>query len=185
MICDGYDGWFDYRDFYLHIIQNLKDGSHLVEVGCWMGKSGGYLVEKSKELGKNFQIDFVDTWDGDVNVPYQIDLIRQNGKDHIYEIFKSNIFNIDYEFSGKIIRMDSSKASGLYDDNSLDFVFIDADHSYEKVLEDIKAWLPKIKIGGILAGHDYDFEGVKKAVWETFGDLPEHKGHVWCFEKGK
>ena len=56
-----------------------------------------------------------------------------------------------------------------YDDNSLDFVFIDADHKYESVRADILAWMPKVKKGGILAGHDYIdcHNGVIKSVDET------------------
>jgi len=55
--------------------------------------------------------------------------------------------------------------------NNLDIVFIDADHSYDAVRKDIDLWLPKIREGGILAGHDYiDYieYGVKKAVDEYF-----------------
>ena len=49
----------------------------------------------------------------------------------------------------------SADASQLFSDQSVDFVFIDARHSYDAVLEDLKAWWPKIRPGGILAGHDY------------------------------
>lgn len=58
-------------------------------------------------------------------------------------------------------------------DNSLDFVFIDADHSYKECLRDIKVWIPKVKKGGLICGHDFEhaaFPGIKKAVEEVFGD---------------
>jgi hypothetical protein len=45
--------------------------------------------------------------------------------------------------------------SELFEDNSLDFVYIDANHTYEGVKEDIKYWYPKVKPGGLLLGHDY------------------------------
>ena len=71
---------------------------------------------------------------------------------------------------------DSGMSVDLFEDNSLDFVFIDASHEYEDVKNDILAWLPKVKRGGILAGHDYYvnqdwFSGVKKAVNEIFSDF--------------
>ena len=73
----------------------------------------------------------------------------------------------------KMIHMDSISASQQFADNSLDFVFIDGSHLYEAVLADINAWLPKVKTGGIIAGHDIDgpeeFNGVRKAVEEVFG----------------
>jgi predicted O-methyltransferase YrrM len=64
--------------------------------------------------------------------------------------------------------MTTNEASKLFEDGSLDGVFIDADHSYEAVKQDIQNWLPKIRVGGILAGHDYNstFQEVMKAVNE-------------------
>ncbi|HSX25822.1 MAG TPA: class I SAM-dependent methyltransferase [Chlamydiales bacterium] len=56
--------------------------------------------------------------------------------------------------------------------NNLDLVFIDGNHSYPFVKQDIQTWLPKVRDGGILAGHDYDpihFPGVTQAVDELFG----------------
>ena len=60
------------------------------------------------------------------------------------------------------------------EDGSLDFVFIDASHEYEHVKADILKWYPKVKNGGVLAGHDCypnnpEFGGVYKAVTEIFG----------------
>jgi uncharacterized Rossmann fold enzyme len=71
----------------------------------------------------------------------------------------------------KIIRKPSIEAAKDIGDNSLDFVFIDADHSYEGCKADILAWHPKLKAGGLLSGHDYnntDYPcfGVDKAVDE-------------------
>ena len=60
-----------------------------------------------------------------------------------------------------------------------DWVYIDADHSYEAVLKDISLWLPKVKMGGIISGHDcnpdpnneaYETFGVDRAVKEIFGN---------------
>ena len=70
-------------------------------------------------------------------------------------------------------------------DGSLDFVFIDADHSYEAVAADIDAWRSKVKPGGILSGHDYGhirFPGVARAVDERFAVqvLPDNVWWVRC-----
>jgi hypothetical protein len=70
-----------------------------------------------------------------------------------------------------VLRYESQEAAKQVPDHSLDFVFIDADHSYEGCRDDITAWLPKLKPGGWLCGHDYDrpaypLEGVKRAVDE-------------------
>lgn len=73
-----------------------------------------------------------------------------------------------------VVRATSLEAAKDIPDRSLDFVFIDADHSYEACKADIQAWLPKIKPNGFISGHDYDHPdypdfGVKRAVDELFG----------------
>ena len=51
--------------------------------------------------------------------------------------------------------MSSVKAATKFKDNSIDFLFLDAGHEYEDIIEDMTAWYPKVKPGGIIAGHDY------------------------------
>lgn len=77
---------------------------------------------------------------------------------------------------GHFLRMPSLEAAAYVADGSLDFAFIDADHSYEGCRDDIHAWWPKVKNGGILCGHDYDHPdfpgwGVKQAVDEFAATL--------------
>ena len=55
----------------------------------------------------------------------------------------------------RLIKRTSLEASKLFRDKELDFVYIDADHSYQGVSQDLNLWYPKIKKGGILSGHDY------------------------------
>jgi predicted O-methyltransferase YrrM len=61
--------------------------------------------------------------------------------------------------STRLVVAGSVEAAALFASSSLDFVFIDGDHSCAAVLADIAAWLPKIKPGGLLAGHDYKMTG--------------------------
>ncbi len=97
----------------------------------------------------------------------------------------SNLTNSDHEDCLRTTENNLSKHQGRYRlhrklsaeavrsfaDASLDFVYIDANHEFSAVLHDIRAWFPKIRPGGVLAGHDYldghlpegDF-GVKSAV---------------------
>jgi len=65
----------------------------------------------------------------------------------------------------------SREAVKMVRKGSLDFVFIDADHSYKECLHDIKKWFPKVRKGGLVCGHDFQdrFPGVEKAVREVFG----------------
>jgi len=79
------------------------------------------------------------------------------------------------------VQKDSVLASENFKDSFFDLVFIDADHSYDSVKKDILAWLPKVKRGGVLCGHDYgnpEHGGVEKAVKEL---LPCHYFEPNCF----
>jgi hypothetical protein len=54
-----------------------------------------------------------------------------------------------------VLRGYSTEVAPLFANRSLDFVYIDANHSFEEVTKDLEAWYPKVKLGGILGGHDY------------------------------
>lgn len=74
-----------------------------------------------------------------------------------------------------VIKMASLDAAKLIADGSLDFVYIDAAHDYDNVKADLEAWTPKVRQGGIVAGHDYYVfpgsgnDGVVRAVDEFVG----------------
>ena len=76
-----------------------------------------------------------------------------------------------------------------YEDEIFDFVFIDGNHWYDYVLDDIHAWLPKVRPGGIIAGHDYIDKincGVIKAVEDSLEEYEVNlKAKVWWHEKRK
>lgn len=82
----------------------------------------------------------------------------------------------------------TSEAVRTVADDSLDFVFIDADHSVEGVSEDILHWVPKIKPGGVLSGHDWNMDSVKIGIFQAFGEmgwrntLVTEDDHVWWAE---
>ena len=69
------------------------------------------------------------------------------------------------------VQASSIEYADLIENNSVDFVYIDAKHDYDSVKQDLSVWFPKVKIGGFLAGHDYDknqWPDVVQAVDEFF-----------------
>ena len=70
--------------------------------------------------------------------------------------------NVSYSQSKSLDALDFIK------DGELDLVYVDGDHRYEAVLADLKGWLPKLRAGGVMAGRDWSFPAVKKALAEVF-----------------
>jgi len=174
-------GWFSFEPLYKQIITELQDGAHVVEIGSWKGRSTAFLAIEIINSGKNIKFDCVDTWQGSpVHQPGGpfADTFVANGS--LYEHFLENMKPVENHYTP--FRMTSVEAAALYKDKSLDFVFIDADHEYEPVREDILAWLPKVKPGGMIAGDDYvgDWPGVIRATNELLKPL-QISGTTWIY----
>jgi hypothetical protein len=135
--------------------------------------------------GKQIKFDCVDTWNGSeehkdhTSSHYEPLLLTENG---LYNNFLENIKPVSHVVNP--IRKESKEAALLYKDNSLDCAFIDASHDYENVCIDIKSWLPKIKKGRILAGHDFFHPPVKEALNDTIGlqNVIDFGESVWAFK---
>lgn len=86
-----------------------------------------------------------------------------------------------YGDRAQLMRMSTVDAALWFNDRELDFVFIDADHTYDGVMADIEAWTPKVARGGFVCGHDYQvtFPGVVKAVDKVFPQRTLHEDSVW------
>ena len=80
-----------------------------------------------------------------------------------------------------VLRMSSIEASKIFPRGYFDLVFIDADHYYESIKADIGAWLPLVKKGGFLTGHDYNRShlGVVRATEECLGKIVRVPDNVW------
>jgi predicted O-methyltransferase YrrM len=172
------DIWFDYAYFYDFIASHLNY-KVFVEVGVYKGHSISYLTNLLQKNHENFNVYAVDTWNNDFIAKYiscEFDLYEA----YNYNLKKQNIRNKIID-----IRNTSVAAAEMFTNNSVDFVFIDADHEYQAVVNDISAWNDKVKVGGIIAGHDYNQPtcGVKKAVDEIFQNNVKFYGTIWYIQK--
>lgn len=151
------NGLKDLLDFY-HINKN-----HVAcEIGSFAGVSSELIAQYTRWLY------CVDIWD-----EYIFPKERANVVEGMFDQMIIRNPNITK------IKKSSEVASSEFNNDSLDFVYIDADHSYESVKKDISYWLPKVKEGGILAGHDYFMDEVKQAVNENFDKVKTFQDSSW------
>lgn len=131
---------------------------NIVEIGSYQGES-------TTIFAKNFtdsKIFAVDIWSNN----YEMDINTNNPID-----VENNFDTITINYPNIIkIKMSSEKFSNIIADNSIDFIYIDGDHSYDGVNTDIIKWRNKIKKGGYIAGHDYveDRIDLIRAINENF-----------------
>jgi predicted O-methyltransferase YrrM len=117
------------------------------EIGTSKGRYAKWLLLKIKGL-KLYCIDPWEVYD---------EYVEYNNKEtsatcqNFYEQAKERLKGMNVEF----IRKRSMDAVKDFEDNSLDFVFIDGNHTFEYAIEDIAKWEKKVKVGGIVSGHDY------------------------------
>lgn len=133
--------------------------------------SACYMAVEIINSGKNIQFDCVDTWLGSEEHTnpgssyFNSKLLDDDS--WLYNIFLENVRPVINNIN--IVRSISWEIPVNYEDNSLDFVFIDASHDYESVTKDITNWFPKLKHGGLIGGHDYQHPPVNNAVNDFFG----------------
>lgn len=174
-------GWFDFEKFYRFLVAEIPAGATFVEVGAWMGKSFAAFAAFAKEADKAVFLDAVDTFCGKPDSNDQALILEAHGGS-VEKAFYANMKALGVHCETCVAP--STKAAQYFTDGSCDAVFIDAAHDYESVRADILAWLPKVKSGGIIAGHDYDEVGVFNAVHGLRQDrkLPnrvETMGRCW------
>jgi cephalosporin hydroxylase len=166
---EGIEGWFNFKCFYDWVVESAAQKATFVEVGCFLGKSLCYLGSAIRKSNKDISLVGVDTCTGSETTSIALGLASHLGGTFA-GLLHRNVLSCGLGDSVRLILADSVSTAALFAPASLDFVFIDGDHSRAAVLADIAAWLPRIKAGGLLAGHDYKMtsqahlRGVTEAV---------------------
>jgi len=169
-----------YRDnFFPEMINrlNYKVGA---EIGVDKAGFSQHVLSKTK-IEKYYCID---SWQDDFGSDCKPGYFDKDGNvrfNEAKEILKPYILNPDLPYLDYVagvraimIRMTSIQAANTMTDSTLDFCYIDGDHSLEGIYEDLKSWIPKVKIGGIIAGHDYK-DGPRSGINDYFGHQLDYK----------
>jgi hypothetical protein len=164
----GYNGGNVWRWETLERFVKENSWEHGVELGVWKGETFKHLVKTCSNL-KMVGVDLYAS-QPENNGPEKW-LPGENGHSWDHEHYYQDLLKFCEHYSDRasIIKDYTTKAAEQFEDKSIDFVFIDADHGYEGCLRDIQHWAPKVKNGGYVIGHDIHFPTVEKAVTEYFG----------------
>ncbi len=145
------------------LTKSLGPGTEMVEIGSYAGASALIFLES----GNVKSLVAVDPWNDDLIE----EMVARHGKqmDNVRQVFIEDVSSKHSEV--EMLVMTSLEASLAVGDRKFDFVYIDGDHAYESCKQDIELWLPKIRSGGMIGGHDYcaACPGVIQAVDEKFG----------------
>jgi hypothetical protein len=136
--------------------------NHRHNIGEYLTSLG--LINKGVEVGVfkgDFSKEILSKWPGTL---YMVDPWRPLGDEYIDSSNHKNHSTAYSETMGSIggfedraimVRALSEQAVDLFEDDSLDFVYLDGNHAYDFIKQDIELWYPKVKKGGLVAGHDY------------------------------
>jgi predicted O-methyltransferase YrrM len=145
--------------------EHAANCAKIVELGSWQGRSTRAMLDNSQA-----HLWCVDSWDRHRPKGYQagdaeMAAFLKNVKDHLDRV--------------TVLRLTTEAAvARVSEDAPFDMVFIDADHAYESVKHDIEAYGPLVRKGGLLSGHDYHHEAIRKVVSEL---IPNHSvvSRIW------
>lgn len=146
----------EYVAGFCQLVNDYKQPNMVVaEIGVHDGATTIMAAPIVKSQGGKYIA--VDWFIGNVGVPAShCNGYDENKRDAVIDDLKYNIKRVGCGDILTIYAGTSLQAVSKIEDKSLDICFIDADHRYKHVHEDILAYTPKVKDGGILAGHDFD-----------------------------
>jgi hypothetical protein len=190
-------GWFDFHDLCREVVERAPEtGAHFVEVGVFLGRSTSFLLDTIELSGKKIALDSIDSFGwGNPTVLTMMDKCLADG----FSLFAPPAWLRTELAKGtpqlEIVRrlvdrvaFNPVVASGqehakTYADASLDYVWIDTAHTYEDTETMLRAYIPKMKPSGVIAGHDHtpNFPGVVCAVKDVLGNKARQLGcSFWC-----
>jgi predicted O-methyltransferase YrrM len=143
-------GWINDAEFiYKEMVDEAQDGDHFVEIGTFLGP---HTINNYKEAGH--PKSFYDYYN---NIMKEWDM-------SIVDVIKHPMRIIGVDKYVNFITCDEKYAHKLYDDDSLKFVWIDGDHGPNVVYNHLVNFWPKLKVGGVIAGDDIEYEDVLNDV---------------------
>jgi len=176
------EGFFDDADVavYRKLYSQVPINGITAELGCFLGRSICSVADIIRE--RKLIVYCIDTFTGTLT-PSENKYFEPYKNRDIEAEFRKNLTDFGLLPDHALIHRGTTESAVIHmRPDTADFIFIDADHSYEAVKRDIDLWLPKVKKGGIFAGDDHTFETVNRAVREKFGKDYRVDASIWIHE---
>lgn len=173
--------------------------SCFVEVGVALGRSSFYMADLVRRSGKPilfYAVDKLD-WLHEGRFKYAreagggpeiLKLVEEYRHRPMEELLDEIRTRLKFDSEILICPVFAQEVVGSFEDGSVDFLYVDASHEREDTAQILRAFLPKMAVGGVVAGHDLDhpdYPGVRQAVEEVFGGDFRKVGHSFVHEMGK
>ncbi|HEY5959695.1 MAG TPA: class I SAM-dependent methyltransferase [Polyangiaceae bacterium] len=151
----------NFREIYAGVMQKLADGARIANVGSWGGASAAFLASEIARSGKQLQLHCVDGSLGTASCAERAAALQALGE----SLRRGGVAQ-----SAHVIERPAVEAAESFEDKSLDFVMLDVACNFEIVRANVRAWYPKVKSGGAIAGTGANSPGVLIAIRETIPD---------------
>lgn len=176
--------WFSRPHFFKLLLESgtLPKNPKIAELGVWIGDTTNSLINMLKENGYSPEYYAIDIFTG--SQEHQVE-IHEKYNGSTLDVFKENLEKNNNSQYVTIIHNSTHNASLNFPSEYFDYIYVDADHSYEAVRRDIFDWYPKLKFDRYFSGDDYGPYGwgsVTKAVDSIFPDID---CNIFCFHKLK
>jgi predicted O-methyltransferase YrrM len=161
-------GWFNHGPAILALLDAHRPRV-VVELGTWLGQSAIAMAASVRRWGGH--VTCVDTWSGNLH-----DDGGENSPPLMIGICARHMVSAGLGPHLRLIPATTAAAAAAWSTRSIDFLYIDADHSETGCWRDLTAWAPHVRSGGLVVGDDYghpDYPGVRVA-WDRF----EREAHV-------
>jgi hypothetical protein len=158
-----------HRDHFFPAMINSLDYKHCCEIGVDKGGFSKHILEKTN-IKKLF---CVDPWIDDFGSDHDPEYFDPDGNVRMNQT-KENLKEFIENGKAHLIKATGIEACTQFEDESLDFVYIDGDHSLMGVINDLYCWTPKVVTGGIISGHDFK-DGPRSGMKDYFGGQLDYK----------
>ena len=155
----------DSRNEFHLLLESMNLTGIGVEVGVWKGDFSETLLQTT-----NLKLLLsIDAWD----IQFMKVKWTQSDMDASYQTTINKL--LPFGKRSAVLKMESGTAANLFGDCVFDFIYIDAGHQYANVKRDLSLWWPKLKPGGLFAGHDYFVRPTASlADWRVIEAVQEH-----------